>query len=144
LQDFEILDHTADVAIRIAARSEAGLLHGLADAIRTLYVGEVPLEAGRQLEVHVTGGSREELLVRFANELIFLFDSQGSLATRLAHCDITTNPNGGYHAALVLGLCDCKALALPVETDLKAATYHALQVTQDRDGLMRATMVIDT
>jgi len=142
MHEFELLDHTADVAIRLVADDEAGLLCAVAAAVGQLYAGKRELEGERSLDIRVEASKREELLVRFANELIFLFDSDGALAAEIARCVVSRKGNS-LIAEATLDLCDCRAIEMAVETDLKAATYHDLEV-EDSDGRLQATLVIDT
>lgn len=137
---FQVLDHTADVALELVGESPADLCSSLVEGLRWSYAGDEVLSPGGRHELHLVGDCLEALLVALANEVIFLFDARGLLLWELSRvlvgrqgCDWTLD---GEAAAV-------PASALSREVELKAATWHGLRVVELPGGGLTATIVLD-
>jgi SHS2 domain-containing protein len=123
---FEITDHTADVGIHahgetlgeVFAQSAVGMFSIICD------LQHVRERESRQVEVEAP--DREALLVAWLNELIYLFAVEGLLFRRFQVLDVEDTrvrvvchgerSDRGRHR---------------LNTEVKAATYHMLQVYED-------------
>jgi SHS2 domain-containing protein len=123
MQDYEIVDHTADVSIIVHGEE---LREVFANAARAMFSLIVDLDAvGETIyrEVKVSGDDEEVLLVEWLNELLYLFDAQSIVFKKFEILDLSrtalrakvygeeVNPS---HHKLKMGI--------------KAATYHMLRV----------------
>ena len=127
-KDFEILDHTADVGIIAyggdikqafvnAARALFNLITELDDIDEVLY-----------RDIEVTAPDQESLLVKWLNELIYLFDVENIIFNRF---DIIKLNSTQLKARSYGERVDSSKHKL--KTGVKAATYHMLKVDTD-DG----------
>lgn len=140
---WEVREHTADVALGFEGESLEGLLRELTAGVRFLYAGEWNTAASGQIRVRVEARTPEELLVKWVNELIFLFDARGQLVLEATGVGIEQS-EGRLVASGNLHVCNVNAVGLKPRTVLKAATYHGLEVVAKGDGRLRAVLVIDT
>ena len=125
-KDFEIIDHTADVGIRAygvdikqafanAARALFSLITNLDDVEETLY-----------RDIELTAPDEESLLVKWLNELIYLFDVDNILFNRF---DITQLSNSQLKARSYGEKVDSSKHK--IKTGVKAVTYHMLKINKD-------------
>ncbi len=123
---FEITDHTADVGIHahgetlgeVFAQSALGMFSIISDLQR------VHERESRQVEVEAP--DREALLVAWLNELIYLSAVEGLLFRRFQVLDVKDTR--------VRALCHGERFDRGrhrMNTEVKAATYHMLQVYED-------------
>lgn len=135
---FQFLDHTADVAVDVAADSLAGLYAEAARAFTDTLTPLAGVQPGRTLEVRLDlppgadlasdPHARENLMVEWLEELLYRFEVDGFLAAR-AEVELSA---GALHATL-----HGETYAPdrhPVKVLVKAVTYHALEVRPTADA----------
>ncbi len=138
------VDHTGDVAIELWAPTEPALLCEAARATVALMTEAAPgatdhAGGGGRARVLLDTLDREDRLVQWVNEVIFLAVSEGLLVAG-ADIDIDDRGDGGVVSA------ELRLSPLPpsgLDTELKSATYHDLRVERGDDGWYRARVVID-
>ena len=114
--DYELLEHTADIKLKIYGNDFADLLENSGHALSDLILpGKNKSEIAREFSIE--GDSDEQLLVKFLNELIYLLQSEN-----LIFCKFDIDDNPMY--------------------DVKAATYHDLRIEKTRNGLT-AQVILD-
>jgi SHS2 domain-containing protein len=131
------VDHTAEVELEIEADSERGVLE---DALRALAellgIGDPgsgdPDDAPDVRVIAVEAGDRPALLAAWIEELAFLAESEGFVATRLVKLDLDAN----HVRATVAGVFDEPP---PL---VKAVTYHRLSFERHGEGY-GARVVLD-
>ncbi len=138
---FEFLDHTADTAVRLTAADPSGLVQSAVDALRCIYLGE---EEGALLADRVDSGPTtrfpivleaedgEALLIDLLGELIFLFDTRRFLCGRVEIENVCLECPSSLKGTLV---GTTPTGELQIKTEVKAATYHAVQIRRDGRGL---------
>jgi SHS2 domain-containing protein len=122
---FEIIDHTADIGI---AAYGADLKEAFANAAYALFSLMTDLEdVGDALchDVGVTAGDREDLLVAWLNELIYLFEVEKVLFKRFEIGELTETR---LKASCFGEKIDPERHK--IKTAVKAATYHMLKVDE--------------
>jgi SHS2 domain-containing protein len=132
--DFEIVDHTADWALRIYGSDLAQLFSNAAMGMASLLVQdiqEVPIEVVRQLELEAYDA--ETLLVDWLTELAYWAEDEGLIFPEISLSEVTdthleANLSGGRVAELL--------------KHIKAVTYHNLEIVKTEKGLA-ATVVFD-
>ena len=130
------IDHTAEVELEIEAASERAVLEEALRALAELLGVECD-EAFAPAstiphEVSAEAADRPTLLAAWIEELAFLAESEGFVATRLVDLDL----HGGDLRAIVGGV-----LAEPPPL-VKAVTYHRLTFEPSGDGYV-ARVVLD-
>ncbi|MBV9605793.1 MAG: archease [Solirubrobacterales bacterium] len=125
------VDHTAEVELEIEAPSERDTLE---DAVRALaeLLGTEDAVAVEQRRVAVQAADRPALLAGWIEELAFLAESEGFVATRMLELDL--GPAG--LTATVAGVLDEPP---PL---VKAVTYHRLAFEPSGEGYL-ARVILD-
>ena len=139
------MDHTAEVELEIEAMSEREVFEDALRALAELLAegqpavssAVVPLPAATPASdparvVEVQAGDRPALLAAWLDELVFLAESEGFVATRLIELDL----GAGRLRATVAGVIDEPP---PL---VKAVTYHRLAFAP-ADGGYVARVVLD-
>ncbi|MBN1856958.1 MAG: archease [Dehalococcoidia bacterium] len=125
-QPFEIVSHTADIAMAVRGRTLAELMANAGCALYSMLLG--PCNSTEQIErtVVVDSIDRDALLVDWLNELIYMVDVEQLAFARfeIVHMDDTRatvrcfgHPIDETHHRL--------------KRDIKAATHHMAQIESD-------------
>jgi SHS2 domain-containing protein len=120
---YETVEHTADIGLRIWGRSLEELFQQAALGMVSLLVNRERVEARESREVTVVAADREEALVTFLQELLYLYEVQ-----RFVACDVEiVEASAGGARARLRGEPRDRAKH-EILTDIKAATYHDLSI----------------
>ena len=135
---YRLLDHTGDLALLVRAPTLAALFGAATTALFDVILDVRTVEPRSRTEVRIDDAAdREDLLVRYLSELLFLHDTRSRL----------------FRDAEVLELSDTSLVAEAtgeaydparhaIERQVKAVTYHALLISEDPDGFS-ARLVLD-
>src|SRR5579885_1026616 len=126
---YELLEHTADVAIRVRGRDLPELLAEVAHAVVDLMADAKSVERKESRAIALAAANCEELVVAFANELLFLCETERLL---LPWVDIETASPTQVRAVAHGERIDPARHGWKGE--LKSATYHDLAVHSDPKG----------
>ena len=138
---FEIIEHTADAAIKAYGAGLEDLFSHAAEGLYALALPYYPELAGQRRSLKLNADSPEELLVSFLNELNFFLLVQRRLLFPFEDLQIKRSA-GKYHLS-------CQAFETELSSDLmkrmqeiKAVTYHQLKIEKDDYGY-RVTVIFD-
>lgn len=126
---FEIIDHTADIAI---AAYGVDLKQAFASAALGMFsiMTDIDMLAETLVrDVTVTADELKDLLVSWLNELLFICEVEKSLFKRF---EISELNETGMLARCYGEKIDPKRHR--IKTEIKAATYHMTQIEEKRDG----------
>lgn len=132
--EFEVVDHTADWAIRVWGGDFRALLLNAARAMNTLLVSRpetVPARIERQFALEAF--DRESLLVGWLSELAYYAEMESLIFSNLELSDVSST-------ALKARLQGDKVQEL--QKHIKAVTYHDLAIIESEMGL-ETTIVLD-
>ncbi|MBI3928973.1 MAG: archease [Armatimonadetes bacterium] len=133
-----MLEHTADIAVEIWAEDLPGLFSQAARALLEIMLEEGEVRPARTRHVEVKGVDLPDVLVGWLSELLLLLESEGLVFS-------------GYQVEQV----DEHRLSATVQgerldperhglgREVKAITYHTLELEQQEDGTWRAHVVFD-
>lgn len=119
---YEILDHTADLCIRVSGRGFADFLRNAALAMMEMITDRNSVEPTIKESIEVTGKTSEEILVRLLSEILYLHET-----SKLVFKDIEVEV---FNNKVVAEL-DCQSYDPGIHElnyDIKAVTYHGLNV----------------
>lgn len=133
---FEILDVAGDVGLSVSGVSLKEIFTNAAIGLYHL-ITPSKVETEETIEVAISGMDIENLLVKWLNELIFIFDAQGFIGNfidfkNLSETELTAEVRGGFFDR---EKCEQGLL-------VKAATYHGLEIKKE-DGLYRVKIIFD-
>jgi len=136
-KNYEILEHTADIGIRVKGKNLAGLFRNAGLAVFDIIAERQPGKNTRQktIPIRQTADNVEELFINWLNELLSLSATKELIFTDF-HMDQLDERN---LQARALGE-DFKRYRLNVE--IKAATYHELKMKQASSG-WQAEVILD-
>ena len=134
--DYEIVDHTADVAI-VARGADVG--EAFANAGRALLSLVTDPDSVAEVEerrIELSADDLADLLVAWLNELIYLFDAENLLLSRF---DVRLVGDTGLVATGSGERVD--KTRHRIKLGVKAATHHMLEI--DRDNGVRLQVLFD-
>jgi SHS2 domain-containing protein len=133
---YELVEHTADIAVRVRGRDLGELAQNLAWTVCDLLADAARVGTGVEEPVELRAPDREALLVALANELIYRRDARNILLPALQVEAITTQSLRGHLRG------EPAEERHDLRAGLKAATWHELAVTET-DGGLELFMVFD-
>lgn len=123
-------DHTADVGLNIKAQTINDLFITAASALFSEIIPTNTSKVFYQKEISLSDISLENLMVRWLNELLSLFYTEGVLP-----CDYIAMVIHNVNNYEINGLITySQADMILVEKEIKAATYHNISVTETEAG----------
>ena len=136
--NFEILDHTADIAMRISGTDAIDFFHTAFDGFCELTEINSAVLSNSEITLDITlnGADYEELLVRFLNELIRMIQENMTAPVKLQNLVVD-------NITLKCGVVVKNIEKFPDGyAEIKAATYHMLKVERS-GGKLIATCILD-
>lgn len=145
MKKYEQLEISGDESLRIWGDNLEELLTNAAEGLGELITDLATIQATERREVVLSSERNEDLLVKWLNELIFLFDTYGFIGKRF---DVSLSPllakgvqEGGTLKAIVTG-----GIYIPEINEsrllVKAATYHGLSLKKN-NSQWEAVVVFD-
>jgi SHS2 domain-containing protein len=134
---YEPLSHTGDMGMLAYGRDVPELFAHAAWAMFDLMSDTTLIRPMQTMVISLEGSDREDLLVRWLSELLYLYDTQ-----RFLYCRATfTTLEPTRLVATVQGepFDDTRH---PIDTEIKAVTYHQIAVTQV-EGRWQARVIFD-
>jgi len=136
--DFHILEHPADIGISARGDDYAEAYANAARGLFSLIVNQNSVEERSIKEVHIEGDDREHLLVRWLSELLYLYDGEKFVISEVeVQC-----PTPTVLRAMLKGET-LDANRHSPKLDVKAITYHQLEITEQQDGTVEIQFIVD-
>ncbi len=130
---YTLIDHTADMGVKISSPTIEMLFEEAAHALADI-LGATCTQGSEELLVQARGIDREDLLVRWLQEILYLVEVRG---WRLNAATIEvlgeTEVQGVLKGARVQG---------PLTAEVKAVTYHNLKIVH-ADDVFEVTIILD-
>jgi SHS2 domain-containing protein len=137
---YRFIDHTADVAADLTARSAGELFASAAQALTDTITELGSVHPSVTQSVTLEAGSLEDLLVDWLSELVYRFEVQNML---VSDATVTLRQvSDRWHLAASIAGEPFDPARHPPRVLVKSATYHGLAITQ-RAGEWRARVVFD-
>jgi len=136
---YEIIDHTADVGIRVEGDSLGELF---SEAARATF--EILIETRREyipsieVPVSIKAPSVDQLLVRWLQELLYVFDTRRLVLTKFYIDEI----DEGSLEGMAMGI-KYDSTRHHQKLEIKAVTYHRLKVAKGEGGRWKAEIIFD-
>lgn len=133
----EYIEHTADVGLKITAPSIEQLFMLAAEGMFEIIIPERKVNSTEKIKVTVNAIDREELIINWLSELNFLFQTRQFLLKKVAALEISDI----FLSATIYGE-KINPAKHPVETEIKAVTFHKLYVRQ-QEKIWTAQIIFD-
>jgi len=138
---YRFLDHTADVGADLAAPDLGGLFATALAAFTDTLTERERVEPREERRIALSAPGREELLVDWLEELLFLFETQGALFHD-ARVDVEERGGRWSLEAVARGETHDPARH-PAKVLVKGVTYHALTVRPAGGGGWIGRVIFD-
>jgi SHS2 domain-containing protein len=134
---YTLLDHTADLRVRVAGKDLAELFQNAGLALFDLMVDSDAKTTVESIELNVTGEDLPDLLVNFLRELLYLWTGHEKMVTmvHVTHLSDTT-------VSAQVNTDRYMPQRHRIRHEIKAVTYHQIEVTPIQDGWV-AVVVFD-
>ena len=126
---YEILPHPADGKFRAYGRTLAEAFENAALATASLMWDWTTVQPRIAVSVRVSGQDREQLLVKFLNELVYLFETRDFVLAAAEDVRIATRDGAWTLEAVFRG--DDLAAGYEVYGLVKAATYNEMEIAEN-------------
>lgn len=123
---YRVLPHTADGKFQAYGGTLEEAFGNAALALASLMWDWAAIEPALRHEVRVSGSDREQLLVKFLGEIVFLFETRQFLLGRVERLAIEPRAGGYVLEAVLAG--ETLAERHELYGDVKAVTYHDLKI----------------
>jgi SHS2 domain-containing protein len=138
--DFEYFDHTADIGVKAygetlprmfenAARGMVGIIYEILE--------EGGEKVSRNVELTLTEDNREQLLIDWLNEVLFILETEGFIPTKF---DVTQLTDRSLKALIHGSPLDPRIHRY--KTEVKSTTYHMLEIGREND-IYSGTILFD-
>jgi len=133
MKKYEILEHISDLKIRAFGKTKEELflniLKGMMEGLRP-----EGIKKGKKRKIEVSSPDLEALLVDFLNEVLYLSQVNKEIYKDIQFQKLTDKELEGE-------LISQKFERIGL--DIKAVTYHDLDIHQEKDGTWQATILFD-
>ncbi len=133
---FEIIEHTADIGVRAFGKDTAELFSNAATGMFSLITDLEKVEEKEAFKISAQGRNREELMVNWLNELLYRFAVDQIIPSEYNILQISES---GLNAKVKGERYDNSRHV--IEREIKAATYHQLQV--EKKSCWEARIIFD-
>ncbi|MCP4680738.1 MAG: archease [Desulfobacterales bacterium] len=136
--DFTFLDHTADLGIKVRGSDLIGLFENAADSMMHIMVKDVHAEKCDAIRLSVDGQDLADLMVRWLGEILYLFSGEKKLVTNVKIDSISAS-----HVDSTLEIVHFDPNIHEILCEIKAVTYHQIEVTETDDHCWEARIIFD-
>lgn len=137
MKRYETFDHTSDVGIRVFGATEKEIFANAAYALFDLLTDMTSIRVCQSREIAVEGLDREDLLVRWLSELLFLCEGEGHLFREFSILSLTSTSLKAVAQGEIFDPARHE-----FKTEIKAVTYHQVEVAQ-REGMWVGKVIFD-
>jgi SHS2 domain-containing protein len=134
---FKILEHPSDLGIEAHGSSMQELFQNAAHGFMSVVAGTSKIEPRQNRSIELQANDRENLLVRWLTEILYLYDAEKFLTADVKFETLTDT----LLKANILGE-PYDVSKHELKLDVKAITYHQLMV-EDHDGDWIARVFVD-
>ena len=135
MENYEFLEHTADIKFKARGRNLGELFKNSAKALIKTINSEEKIKDIKERIIKVNGRDKEELLLNFLEEFLYLVDAKNFLTSKITNLKI----NGNQLVCKVIG-DDFKNYNL--SNHVKAITYSGMKIKKE-NGFFEVKVVLD-
>lgn len=137
MSSYRLIDHTADLGMEFFGHDMETLFISAAEGLFDEITEREDLSCIESFDIEVEGTDREELLINWLRELLYLHQVKGMLLKSFSISSINDNylsgtaEGEGFYAGRHI-----------IKREIKAATYHELSILQE-EGRWTARVIFD-
>ena len=137
MKKYRAFDHTADLGIEVHGKDEVELFENAGMAVHDMIIDLRNVEPRQSRRIAVEGRDREDLLVNFLREILYMFNGERWVLKTLS---VRKTAGGGIAAKLEGEPFDPGRHG--IRKEIKAVTYHQVQVAEGTGG-WKARVIFD-
>ena len=122
------VDHTADLGIIVTGTDVEDLFEKAAQSIIEIMFQKRALNGTESIKVSLDGEDLADLMVRWLGEILYLFDAEQKIVSGVRTIKIKRT-----HLEAILNIATFHPDQHEIATEIKAVTYHEIEVTQKPD-----------
>ncbi len=134
---YELIDHTADIGIRVTGKTINDLFEISALAMFEQITDTTNLVGSHTKDIHVKGIDRPDLLINWLRELLWCWTIDNCLIKQVVIKELHDD-----HLTAKLSYDGFDPKTHEILKDIKAVTYHGISVDQTDEG-WQATIIFD-
>ncbi|MBU4362317.1 archease [bacterium] len=140
MKEFEILEHTADIGIAAYGKTKREVFINAAKGMFEIIAGEnKTLKENFCDKIKLEADNLEGLLFAWLNELLYLSETKLVVLNKFEIKDLSNNK-----IEAEVGGAKINPPSVKIEKEIKAVTYHRLEIIKDeKNGLWRAQVIFD-
>ena len=140
MKEFEILEHTADIGIAAYGKNKEEVFINAAKGMFEIIAGEnKTLKQNFYDKIKLEADNLEGLLFAWLNELLYISETKLVILSKFKIKELSD-----YHIEAEVGGAKINPPSVKIEKEIKAGTYHRLEVKKDEEsGLWRAQVIFD-
>ena len=140
MKEFEILEHTADIGIAAYGKTKREVFINAAKGMFEIIAGEnKTLKENFCDKIKLEADNLEGLLFAWLNELLYISETKLVILNKFEIKDLS---NDKIEAEV--GGAKINPPSVKIEKEIKAVTYHRLEIIKDeKNGLWRAQVIFD-
>jgi len=135
--DYTLLNHTADLGIRVRGSDLISLFEGAGKALLHLMVTIKSSGNLSPVKISLSGSDLEDLMVRWLGEILFLLQGEKLVVTSIKIRFLSP-----YHLEATLKAAPFDPRTHEILNEIKAVTYHRIEVVKRGDS-WEATVIFD-
>jgi SHS2 domain-containing protein len=137
--DYTLLDHTADLGIKIRGTDLTDLFENAGRALIHLLLRIKSPGKTTPLKLSISGDDLADLMVRWLGEILYLFEGDNLVVTSI-HIDTLSPSTSSLEAELETTPYD--PLMHEILMEIKAVTYHHIEVV-DKGDRWESSVIFD-
>jgi SHS2 domain-containing protein len=138
--EYELIEHDADIGIRVTAPSEEDLFSTAGNALFAILADLSSIEPRSREHIQVAEDSLEDLMVAWLSELAYLHSSKSFLGREISHVELCRGKAFRLTADVVGETYDPDRHVILEE--IKTVTYHGLKVAE-HNGQWTCEVILD-
>ena len=135
--EYILLDHTADLGIKVFGHDLKDLFEGAAMSLMSLMVKHDPPLKTASMRISVAGGDLADLMVRFLGEILYILDGEYLVVT-----SVTVDSVSPSRVEATLETVPFDPQIHESVHEIKAVTYHQIEVASKGDR-WEASVIFD-
>jgi len=140
MKEFEIIDHTADIGIVAYGKTKREVFINAAKGMFEIIAGEDrDLKENFYDKIKLEAKSLEDLLIAWLNELLYISEVKLAILNKFKIKELSD-----VQIKAEVGGTKINHLSVRIKREVKAVTYHRLEIKKDEEsGLWRAQVIFD-
>ena len=135
---YELLDHTADLGILVNGEDLESLFQNAAHAMLQIMMDFQPEQSGSTRNISLEAVDLPDLMVHWLGEILYLFEGENQWVIGTKIHNITS-----VHLDAQIETIPFSSTMSEHLTEIKAVTYHRIEVLRDNAGVWKAEIIFD-